>query len=776
MVLVGCPGTQMMMPQPGPEDALFARYPARVLPWALRSDADQPTGIPVEGSDVDTSLLAAIVNLPNRVVVVFPPKDHEGFVLAWAELDRGWQRMDVPGLAFSNVVSMDAEPAATGAVHLVARTLAPSEVKYFVWKDGAFVTQESIPLATTTRPLWQQHCQDTRVSVSPAGKVAIAFGRNTSQLVVALREGQQFVQSVAMSGLQTATTLEDLGCRNRLSWDDSNQPVVTTLVETRPLTEDHSRPHVHEKTVRSANLDFRGTWQLEGPRLPELKQKGASWRGDFDVARAADSSVMLAGFEFEEFVVAEAFARRGGLGAARFRQQTHFTNEREGRGGVLSRDPCGALSLAWNPPFTHTVRPTEPPDPTPLFQAPFTSFSDGVAAPPECPSPRDAPVVRKADEPHLLASSMVGSHGLHARASSVLCGTQYGVIAICQGHVKRPMSLVGTAGLPAEAGSVLRTVKLSGSAPMNGATNVAADARIVLTVEGSAPLEWWLTNPRGLRVATDVSRASGTVTLTPKEPLLPGQTYRVAPVADVVPHDQPEPIVSFTVAGGEVPTDPRDPATPLTLICTGTVEMDGACRFPVQPNETGRFVDLKVSSHLPPMLPMNQLPTMTFGTVNVPIGVEVIQSGAGALVRVRWNMTLPLGTEQTITLPSTLTSIYGQSLAQPAVVKFLTPPRPIVLELTTPAASSVVAIDTPIRLTFSVAPASLSTVAQGTRLADVATNTAVPLSWLSESATVFRGDHGPLSANTEYELTVAPIRDANANSTTMLTLRFRTSP
>ena len=57
--LLACPTTNSMMAADagGPLDPLFSRYPSRVLPWPLRANAVQSTGIIVEGESFDRELV-----------------------------------------------------------------------------------------------------------------------------------------------------------------------------------------------------------------------------------------------------------------------------------------------------------------------------------------------------------------------------------------------------------------------------------------------------------------------------------------------------------------------------------------------------------------------------------------------------------------------------------------------------------------------------------------------------------------------------------------------
>lgn len=784
--LLACPTTNSMMAADagGPLDPLFSRYPSRVLPWPLRANAVQSTGIIVEGESFDRELVGAVVALPNRAVVVYPPADSSGFVIAWAGLDSPWQRLDVPGLTFDQTAVIDAEADDTGAIHLAARTLNPRRLEYFVWKDGAFLSHEQLPLAPTTVPSWQLRCRDVRVGVAPDGTVDLVYREEGRKVMVARRpRGQsRFTPNVALAGnvKNVNGIIEDFGCRNRISYDESGRPVVTTLSELRPVIQGESRAYQQPKDLRTAVLDGKGRWLRDGPRIngDSLKLAGASWRGDFDLARTSEGVVVLAGVGDGDFIRAVTWPTRVAPFELSFRHNGKYIAPPVGWSGMLTRNPCGGLSIASNPPGGMAPWMSEPKDKaTPGNQADFLDLNGGV----RCPMAREAPLVRKPDEPVLFAAAMQSSHGLHSPYSMILCATDYGVLAVCKGTIGAAMSMWGIDAYPFPPGSVVNTAKVRGSTPANGARDVPIDLqRIVLETEVQGTVEWLVTDPNGLQVPSTATMSGNAVTLTLMTPLEPGRTYRVAPQgAAPIAHDQPEPVVTFTTAGERY--GPAPVPLEFSFVCASpsVKQTDGGCQYPEQQlaNDARGFIDLPFTEPLadPLLRPVELValsgPLRVVPTTNTVMGVQ----GQNVL-RMKWLVPLLLETTYRVTFPKENPSAWNEYLPTDVVVTFSTPPRPIELTSATPAAASIVAVDAPLRLVFSKPPTSLLDVSRAASLTVLPAGSSIPVSWVAESATAFRGDHAALLPDTEYVFSVGPISDERQGQTTAVTNRFRTAP
>lgn len=781
--LLACPTTTSTPPDAGgPLDGLFARYPPRVLPWALRADAVQSTGIVVEGETFDRELIGTAAALPDRAVVVFPPADSNGFVIAWAGLDAPWQRLDVPDLTFADTAVIDAEADETGAVHLAARTLNPRKLDYFVWKDGAFVSHEQLLLQPSTEPSWRLRCRDLRVGVAPDGTVDLVYREDGRKVMNARRaRGQRaFATTVALAGGLTNGIAEDFGCRNRITYDESGRPVVTTLSELRPLSEGTSRAYQHPKDLRTALLDGRGRWLREGPRIngPSLKLDGYDWRGDFDLARTSEGVVVLAGIGDGDFIRAVTWPTRVAPFELSYRHNGKSIAPPVGWGGVLTRNPCGGLSIASNVPGAMAMMASEPKDrETPGRQADFIDLNGGA----RCGAAREAPLVRKPAEPVLFASSLLGSHGLHSPYSMLLCATDYGVLAVCKGTIGAAMSMWGIDSYPSPPGAQVNVARVRSSTPPNGARDVPVDLpRLVLETDVQGTVEWNVTDPNGLAVPTMRSQSGGTVTLTLMSPLEAGRTYRVAPEgAAPVAHDQPEPVVTFTTAGERYGPAPVPIEFTFRCVPPNLKQADGTCAYPEQQlaNDARGFIDLSFTEPLADPLPHPVELVAGAGALRVVPTMNTVTTAQGmGVLRMKWLVPLQLETTYTVTFPKTNPSAWNEFLTADAVLTFTTPPRPIELTSATPAAASVVAIDTPVRLTFSKPPTSLLDVSRRTSLTVLPSGSTVPLSWVAESATVFRGDHAAWLADTEYVLSVDPISDARGSQSMAVTNRFRTAP
>ncbi len=829
--------------------ASLARFPSAYLPYKTSPTLRRRNGLVLADEALGTSRLVAnepmlaVVAQPQRLVVAFIDTD-ESLQIAWAERDHGWQKSPFPKLA-TPIADVAGTVAPDGVAHFVVRQLdAARTLRHFAW-DGTFLVDEAVPRPSPIKDLWwSRYCRDLAVDFAPDGSLDIVFRHDTNDRASALTFARRAPGATTFVSEQIhtfgaalpqtpANFFAEGGCRSSLTYDDSGQPLVATLVQELPTTLTSTLETgidtAPNKTVATFGRDFHQNWVADGPTLLYDEQfftnMRRTWRGRFMVGRSNDGVAMLAAERDNsgsvDVVKMKPASRRvaapplsspliGGL-AVKARNLP--------LAAAFVKDECGRLFVREYPTQMPPESMSYPPGSVSLDRFPTTSYPLqpdepwNLATPSSCGDALTAPVVARVDEPPYLAFDAAFSHGTFQRYTAAVCAVPNAELAVCVGAINRQHSLIGVLQMgwgirasgevrgplstpipPTNADEAIAStlpVRLLTSVPADGAI-VAATTSITVNVSSDSPLvafdvmgaDGW---PVETQQTRQVTPAGTTITLTPTAPLKSGRRYRVAPrriYPQWVFHPEvPNAVFQFTVEGGlGAAQDPRE--APLRLGCgtadaPGTIAADGSCTLPdVDPLlDATNGIRLSTNSRLPSDLTADQKPTIALlGGGAVPQEEILALTTTPSQLFVRW-VTHPLreNADYTLTIPATLTNIYGQpTAADTRRFSFHTRPYPLHLVESVPASLAVVATDTVVRLRFNQPISSVLQLGNGAVLTAAGDPTPVALSWLDEGAGSYRATHAPLRADTAYALNV-PL-GAISSLTTPIHVEFRTLP
>jgi hypothetical protein len=329
LLLVGCPSDPGDRPGTAgarlahiDEDARVRRYPPEQLPWKAHPDAQVALGLvhqnPQTAHDEPIRQpMAAVVALPGRVVVVFPPADHPGLDLAWAGIDVPWQRTPLLSTPLESIGALDAVADAEGGVHVFVRERSsPGRLRYLRWREGEPVTEELMPEVPRALGLRAyDRCPDVSAAAQPSGRLAVAWTVrpdptvSTVQLARRGEDGTWRVEQIASSApIPRQQAFREPGCRTQVRVDERGYLLWATLFRTVPAAISTNEPLRHalpRLTVSSAET-LDGHFQQMGSVKDE--SLGNDYGGLFDLHADGLGVLWASPYHFKGFQFAGAAA------------------------------------------------------------------------------------------------------------------------------------------------------------------------------------------------------------------------------------------------------------------------------------------------------------------------------------------------------------------------------------------------------------------------------------------------------------------------------------
>ncbi len=399
VLLSGCPeGTDPTDESPRETDTRLARWPSNVLPFALaptvegRKDSGAIVGrdvafdVSFDGSTSrwQSGVLATVAALPDRIAVVFPPAGRTGFDIAHAALDEPWVTVPLTDLPVDQVGAIASTNGPDGRLWVALRRRSGAqELELFSWRRGEQPTHETVPrLGLSASHAFHDRCDDLTMAVAGDGTIELVY-----QQVAPGAQGDSWVmrsyrppggdwrhEPVAYAAdfpaPPDAREMNEIGCRNVLALDESDQPVVMTLV--RRIYKQSLQAEMSSQPIGSMHpwiygRDGRGIWRLQDSvELPDHRRRAAvpniePWD---ETERQYTPQFDLAAHP-QGFLVATSFPNSGGvrvrLEAGSLRRdawpgwnapELEFKDLDAARGrigGALGFEPCGGPMLvqAW---------------------------------------------------------------------------------------------------------------------------------------------------------------------------------------------------------------------------------------------------------------------------------------------------------------------------------------------------------------------------------------------------------------------------------------------
>ena len=299
----GCGGDDGPTP-PGTLDdhPVASRYPRARLPWPVRTDEFGRDGYatfvgrrihftPPDGFRPFLEwrgALTAVVALDDRVVVVFPPADRDGFDLAIGGIDRPWERVPLADVLPMQVGDLEAVRDSDGTVWIAMRERRGAQrITLYRWRPGEPVTSEVVPRPyPVVARSFHDTCEDLALGITPSGAQDLVFQQVDDQRgseVLHLHRPSASApwqtrvvlhSSSLQSGPPAANRFFTVGCRNVLAHDESGRPVVITMdqeLHTQVLDDAQVTPLPIPK-IRSWSMFLGpdGTWlSARRGRLPD---------------------------------------------------------------------------------------------------------------------------------------------------------------------------------------------------------------------------------------------------------------------------------------------------------------------------------------------------------------------------------------------------------------------------------------------------------------------------------------------------------------------------
>lgn len=349
---VGCDGSGAADKPDGSSarmETLASRYPAERLPFRAKiKDAvgHRDSGVIVgrriqyhqKGSLTPyvewQGALTAIGALDDRVAVVFPPADREGFDIAFAGLDLPWDRVHLTDLPVEQVGDIDATRGPDGALWVATRERRDEQtITLYRWKPGEAVTSEVVPRPLgATRFGFSDTCDDLSFGFNAAGDLDMVFQQVDAKGVSKVVHVHRSAGATAWQTKTVVTSTDKwfqasdpkrfsaVGCRTALAHDEAGKPQVVVLRQdlNRQLLVASSVDAypVPPLATRGFFLDAQGEWRLAREvRLPdgrivragpvfERKNIGyapETWVAQFDLAVHADGFVVAAPQLLDDF-------------------------------------------------------------------------------------------------------------------------------------------------------------------------------------------------------------------------------------------------------------------------------------------------------------------------------------------------------------------------------------------------------------------------------------------------------------------------------------------
>ncbi len=795
-------------------DPIAERLVPATLPWPARTPTVgipesgtvigrrvhfEPTGGSVEWDEWEGALTATVA-LDDRVVVVFPPADREGFDLAVGGLDVPWERVPLNDIAPWHIGDLDATRDASGTVWIVMRKRTGDQaITLHRWRPGDSVTSEPIPRPFTPTSHWfHETCDDLAIGAAGSGH-DIVFQQvddsGGSQVMHVSRANETspwqtktVTTSATVLDTPAANRFFSVGCRSVLAHDDSGKPHVITLVQelhTQLLGGGPNTPlpmpslstygfflgadHVW-LPARSAKLpDDRGL--VAGPVIENWDDTDDTYLAQVDLDRHPREGFLWAG----PILPAQPEALRTGYSLLPLSFTYDFAAVGHGRwsyetvqpqpfdwvrsGGKLEITECGIVKIHGEP----VVVRERGHQPVGIY-----------GAEPSCKLAPQAPVRAEPASAPRYSSWARGERPYDVAVC--LAGEAADVITICEGAHELT---------PAEDGyyEVEDLPRIASLEPADGKLTASAPIVVRMNRPPTNEESWGYQLLRtfdGTRVKHQArfDEATGTLTITPNEPWLVGSQVRLAVWYSharyrVQPwryQDVPLPVAWFSVGDPPHRDDPRDVPPRLSCDAGGALarDTDGVCTF----TETWR---VEANGHAVPIIvPFDRARTGD-PILRHPDGT-VIPSVVGDIAGVyalRWTVPLEGNTRYEIVLPDNAKNLVGSWIHPDDRRIGVVTGAPIPALASSTPASGATGFDrtAPIELVFNT-PVTLPTTAVS--LTDGMTNIAISLAQLS--TTTFQLIHAPLAARTLHTLTLstAIVNAEGIPLPTTITLTFTT--
>jgi hypothetical protein len=763
------------------------RYPRARLPWPVRTDEFDRDGYATfigrrihfaprdNFSDYHEweGALTAVVALDDRVVVVFPPADRDGFDLAVGGRDLPWERIPLADVLPKDIGDLDAVRDRDGTVWIaMRRRLGDQAITLYRWRPGEAVTSESVarPFTPTAFP-FHDTCDDLALGVGPTGRQDLVFqqvdsmGRSQVSHVTRANasapwQHEVVIASVTQLGDPGLNRFYSVGCRNVLAYEESGRPTVITMDQNL-----HTQARQGQITplpipiIRSYSmfLGADGAWlRARRGSLPDEREVTAgamlenwddtddSYVAQIDLERHPEGFLVAGpslppanetlrwGYSLIPLSLTYDFA------AVNHRNHDHVTTQPENfdlarSGGKLLIDECGRREVYGQ------------------YFAAGQWFTRIVAAAGDsgCAFTRQAPVIAE----DVADDARFPNHAKGDRPYDVaVCIDGADQLVICHGAFR-----------PGDAKNVFEPDELP---------QIAAIEPADLQLTGMTPIVIRLTRPPApgeeahytLLRTLDAERIdhtpvwdleTGTLTITPAAPWPPGVAVRVSAwyaSEDRAPAlwmygDTPRPVAVLRAGSAPHVDDPRDVTPRLACDLGGFLDRasDGVCTFvaPYSPasGHNARIVvpyDLARASSDPWLEDPN-------GSI-VPSDARVI---AGVFA-IEWLAPLEGNARYEIVLPDDSKNLVGGSIHPDDRRIGLPTSAPLPTVTSTPASGTTgVDRDAPIVLVFNTPVTVPGTSVQLTTGAS-----SESISILQIDPVTFQISHGQLAAMTSYTLTL----------------------
>ncbi|MBW2463368.1 MAG: hypothetical protein JRH11_17085, partial [Deltaproteobacteria bacterium] len=248
-----------------------------------------------EGFEDEPGLLIGVVAHDDFVGVAFPPGDRGGFDMAWASPDEGWQREPLSDLDPASIADVESAVMADGTVWTAFRPLDGGDIRLVSWRRGESTTEHTFvrPDGPSIVPDHIGRCADLALMVAPDGTTLdLAYrqgdaGGGTRIMHARTADGASTweVKTVgADTNVRGRLSLPelpagalDVGCENRLGYDEARFPALLSMVRVFPDGPPGATIPVSSYATRYAGffVDAQGQWRTRRQmdtlgRLPQF--------------------------------------------------------------------------------------------------------------------------------------------------------------------------------------------------------------------------------------------------------------------------------------------------------------------------------------------------------------------------------------------------------------------------------------------------------------------------------------------------------------------------
>jgi hypothetical protein len=682
----------------GPPDPVLGRLAPAAFPFALHSSDVDGAGVFIGHNlyyqlDQATPTLEmaalpiAVAALPDRLVVVFPAADRDGFDLAQGGLDLPWTRQPLNDLARKDLGAVDAIASNDGAALIVFRDRRDGTLTLHRFKPGSAVQTEVIPRpAGTRRAGWRDRCPDVTLGMSRAGDLDVLFQQvdpvyRLMRARKAASTGAWTVDEVTnVAGPLAAAVPQgqffEVGCKSAIAYDEDDTPLVLTLGRVIPSTTGDvvgGTPTPGGLPVGTLGspppTNFEGfyvggdgRWRQARGQWAFLPTQTGGSSGVFDLETHPEGFVLAAPFvDFHNYNSDDGATLR--LPVVSFDRPApalqpvskdyglhwpHIEFSAAGIGNVtkITVDPCGNLAAHG---ASREALPTAE-----LELAVGGAF---------CPLAPSAPV-RGVSTFNQVEALPVWAHGRRPYEVAMCLLGKDSTLTVCEGGT---LVAAGTAWPEDDLPTLVSSV------PADGATDVAADLKTVtltlsraLRAGETVALEVDSLQLLGVSNGSMTGPHDASLTLPMPADVRPGTGYRAS--AAIRSDDgsrsahyltKKPPVIAFHIAGAPTAPDPR--YVPEALMCPGVVASDGTCTDPSRPDpDAGGAVSLWLADD-----------------VQYPDGAPVLQDAAGATVAshvvagfnfgapgsLSWDVPLKPGASYVVAYPPGQVNTYGAPYA-----------------------------------------------------------------------------------------------------------------